>query len=358
MKIVDVKTYPLRTRTALVRVFTDAGVDGLGECSPMNVPVMCHFVETALRPLVLGRDPLDTERVWDAMYYGTHKLGTAGVQPSCIAGVDLALWDVKGKALGQPVYRLLGGAVRTTFTMYKSIGGGGACTPAEMLARVREGLAQGFRAFKIRMDWQYQQDVDPAKDLEMFRLCREAVPADMPLSFDANNGYSVSTAIRQGRRLEALGAYHFEEPVAPTNYEGIRAVAEALDVPVSAGEHEYTRWQFRDLIQVGRPDLIQPDVVKCAGLTEALRIKALAETWDLPVVPHMTQPSIGNAASLHLCATIPGARRPHEYAGPRPEIDALFRDPWPLRDGTMTIPDRPGLGLTLDEAALAAAIVR
>src|SRR5262245_2241083 len=355
VKITDVRAYPLRTRTALVRVLTDAGVEGVGECSPMNVPVMCHFVETALRPLVLGQDPRDTERLWDAMYYGTHKLGTAGVQPSCIAGVDIALWDIKGKLAGLPLYRLLGGAVRTVFTMYKSIGGGGAMAPAEMLAQVEQAWAQGFRAFKIRMDWHYQPDVDPAKDLDMFRRCRELLPPEIPLSFDANNGYTVATAIRQGRQLEALGAAHFEEPVAPTNYEGIRAVADALDVPVSAGEHEYTRWQFRDLILRARPDIVQPDVVKCAGLTEALRIKALAETWDLPVMPHMTQPTIGNAASLHLCATIPLSARPHEYAGPRPDLDQLFTDPWELRNGTMAIPDRPGLGLTLDERALDAA---
>ena len=204
-KITDVRAYPLKTRTALVRVWTDAGVDGIGECSPMNVPVMCHFVETALRPLVLGQDPLDTERLWDAMYFGTHKLGTGGVQPSCIAGVDIALWDIKGKLLGQPLYRLLGGAVRTTFTMYKSIGGGGAMTPDAMLELVREAWDQGFKAFKIRMDWHYRQDVDPDKDLAMYRLCRDFLPAEIPLSFDANNGYTVPTAIRQGRKLEALG---------------------------------------------------------------------------------------------------------------------------------------------------------
>ncbi len=174
--------------------------------------------------------------------------------------------------------------------------------------------------------------------------------------FDANNGYTVPTAIRQGRAFEALGVAHFEEPVAPTNYEGIRQVAEALDVPVSAGEHEYTRWQFRDLIQIARPDIIQPDAVKCGGLTEALRIKALAETWDLPVMPHMTQPTVGNAASLHLCATIPLSSRPHEYAGPRPDLDEIFTDPWELRDGTMTIPERPGLGLTVNERALEHAV--
>jgi L-alanine-DL-glutamate epimerase-like enolase superfamily enzyme len=357
MKIADVRAYPLRTRTALVRVFTDGGVEGIGECSPMSVPVMCHFVQTVLRPLVLGKDPLDVERLWDAMYFGTYKLGTEGTQPSAISGVDIALWDIKAKVAGVPLYRLLGGAVRTTFTMYKSIGGGGAMTPAQMLAEVEKAHEQGFKAVKIRMDWGYRQDVDPAKDLEMFRLCREFLPASTPLSFDANNGYSVSTAIRQGRKLEELGAYHFEEPVSPTNYAGIRAVADALDVPVSAGEHEYTRWQFRNLILEARPDLLQPDIVKCCGITEANRIAVLAETFDLPVVPHQTQPSIGNAASLALCATLPLSTRPQEFTGPRPDLDELFKEPLEFKDGRITLSDRPGLGLEIDEKALAKAVI-
>jgi L-alanine-DL-glutamate epimerase-like enolase superfamily enzyme len=357
MKIADVRAYPLRTRTALVRVFTDGGVEGIGECSPMSVPVMCHFVQTVLRPLVLGKDPLDVERLWDAMYFGTYKLGTEGTQPSAISGVDIAMWDIKAKVAGMPLYRLLGGAVRTTFTMYKSIGGGGAMTPAQMLAEVEKAHEQGFKAVKIRMDWGYRQDVDPAKDLEMFRLCRELLPASTPLSFDANNGYSVSTAIRQGRKLEELGAYHFEEPVSPTNYAGIRAVADALDVPVSAGEHEYTRWQFRNLILEGRPDLLQPDIVKCCGITEAKRIAVLAETFDLPVLPHQTQPSIGNAASLALCATLPLSTRPQEFTGPRPDLDELFKEPLEFRDGRITLSNRPGLGLEIDEKALAKAVI-
>jgi L-alanine-DL-glutamate epimerase-like enolase superfamily enzyme len=357
MKIADIRAYPLKTRTALVRVFTDDGVEGIGECSPMNVPVMCHFVQTVLRPLVLGKNPLDVERLWDAMYFGTYKLGTEGTQPSAISGVDIALWDIKAKAAGMPLYRLLGGAVRTTFTMYKSIGGGGDMTPAQMLAEVRRAHEQGFRAVKIRMDWRYQQDVDPAKDLEMFRLCREFLPASTPLSFDANNGYSVSTAIRQGRKLEELGAYHFEEPVSPTNYAGIRAVADALDIPVSAGEHEYTRWQFRDLILDARPDLLQPDIVKCCGVTEMKRIAALAETFDMPVLPHQTQPSIGNAASLALCATLPLSTRPQEFTGPRPDLDELFKEPLEFTNGQITLRDCPGLGLEIDEKALAKAVI-
>ena len=357
MKITDIRAYPLKTRTALVRVFTDEGVEGIGECSPMNVSVMCHFVEHALKPLILGKNPLDVERLWDDMYFGTYKLGTSGTQPSSISGVDIALWDIKAKVAGMPLYRLLGGAVRTTFTMYKSIGGGSRMTAHEMLAKVERAHEEGYKAVKIRMGWKYRQDIDPKRDLEMFRLCRELLPDETLLSFDANNGYSVSTAIQQGRKFEDLGIYHFEEPVSPTNYEGIREVAEALDVPISAGEHEYTRWQFRDLINVAKPDLVQPDVVKCCGITEGRRIAVLAETHDIAVVPHMTQPSIGNAASLALCATLPLSGRPHEHTGQRDDLDELFEDPWEFKDGQITIPDRPGLGLTINEKALKAAVI-
>ena len=358
MKITDVKAYPLKTRTALVRIFTDEGIEGIGECSPMNIEIMAHFVETALKPLIVGKDPLDIEQLWNEMYLRTYKLGVQGTQPSCIAGVDIALWDIKGKVTGMPIYKLMGGAARTTFTMYKSIGGGMRMTPDEMLDLVKTAHDQGFKAVKIRMDYgPFKQDVDLDKDLEMFRVCRDFLPDSTPLSFDANNGYSVNGAIQQGRRFEEFGIYHFEEPVAQYNYEGIRQVADALDVPISAGEHEYTRWQFRDLILQARPDILQPDIVKCAGITEMKRIATLAETFDMQLLPHQTQPSIGNAASLHVVSTLPQSTRPHEYTGPRPDLDDLFDDPWEFVDGQITIPDRPGLGLTLNEKALQAALL-
>jgi L-alanine-DL-glutamate epimerase-like enolase superfamily enzyme len=353
MRITDVKAYPLKTRTALVRVFTDEGIEGIGECSPMNIKVMCNFVEEALKPIIIGKDPMDIEQLWNAMYFQTYKLGVMGAQPSCISGVDIALWDIKGKATGMPIYRLLGGAARTKFRMYKSIGGGGPLQPAEMLAKVLQAHQEGYTAIKIRMDYgPYNQDATPEKDIEMFRLCREFLPETTPLSFDANNGYSVSTAIQQGRKFQEMGIYHFEEPVPQYNYEGIRQVADALDVPVSAGEHEYTRWQIKDLILQGRPDLVQPDVVKCCGITEMKRIVTLAETFDKSTLPHQTQPTIGNLASLHVCATSPQSNRPHEFSGERPELNELFKEPVLLEDGHIQIPDRPGLGLEIDERKL------
>ena len=353
MRITEVKAMVLKTGSIFVRVFTDNGVTGSGECSPMHSRLAQQFVELALRPLLLGEDPREIDRLWHRMFHSTYKLGVQGVQPEAIAGVDIALWDILGKAAGLPVSTLLGGRFRDRITMYASIGGGGGITPAQMVERVESFLALGFRAIKIRMDWGVaRQDADPAKDLEMFRLCKQVCGDSIPLSFDANNGYSPSTAIQQRRKFEDLGIYHFEEPVAQYDYAGLRQVAEALDVPVSAGEHEYTRWQFRDLIEQAQVDIIQPDVVKCGGITEMKKIAVLGETFNKMLVPHQTQPTVGTAANLHVCASLIHCSRPQEYTGRRPELGDLFIEPLRMLDGQIAIPTGPGLGLEIDEGRL------
>ena len=351
MKITDVKASPMRP--VLVRVYTDEGVMGIGECSPMNATVNAHFVNTALKPLLVGENPLEIDKLWNKMTFRTYKLGVQGVQPEAIAGVDIALWDILGKVTGLPICILLGGCYREKVLMYASIGGGSSMTPGEMAKRVESYLDKGFKAIKIRMDWGVaRRDADPAKDLEMFRQVKAITGDDIPLSFDANNGYSISTAIQQGRKFEELGIYHYEEPVAQYDYAGIAEVADALDVPVSAGEHEYTRWQFRDLIEQAKVDIIQPDVVKCAGISEMYKIAVLGSVYNKHFVPHQTQPTIGTAANVHVCAALAHANRPQEYTGQDPRLDALFKEPLIFEDGYIHVPQKPGLGLELDEEKL------
>lgn len=346
MKITQVKATALKTRTVLVEIDTDEGVRGVGECSPMNLEVLTHFVNKSLAPLATGEDPLQIEKLWNKMFFSTYKLGPHGVQPEAIAGVDIALWDILGKYAGLPVCKLLGACYRDKVKMYASIGGGAPLTPDEMVRKVEDALNKGFKAIKIRMDWgPHRRDANPEKDYQMFKAVRNLVGAEIPLSFDANNGYSVTTAIQQGRRFEELGIFHYEEPVAMFDYAGIRQVTSALDVPVSAGEHEYTRWQFRDLIEQANPDALQPDVVKCGGITEMNKIAVLSETYSKHFVPHQTQPTIGTLASLHVCAAIQTCTRPHEFTGQRPELDSLFEEPLAFEDGYITMPDKPGLGL-------------
>ena len=358
MKITDIKATVLRTNSVFTRVRTDQGILGIGECSPMHCRLVARFVEEALGPLLLGEDPREIDRLWHRMLHRTYKLGVQGVQPEAIAGIDIALWDILGKATGLPICTLLGGRYRDAITMYASIGGGAALTPEQMGAKVEAALSKGFRAIKIRMDWHAdRQDADPAKDLAMFQLSREICGPDVPLSFDANNGYSVPTAIRQGRRFEELDIWHYEEPVAQYDYAGLAQVADALDVPVAAGEHEYTRWQFRDLIEQARVDILQPDVVKCGGITEMRRIATLGEVYNKLFVPHQTQPTVGTAANLHVCAALVNCNRPQEFTGRRPELDDLFAEPLVFANGQIAVPDRPGLGLEIDEAKLEALAV-
>lgn len=355
MKITDVKAMVLKTRSIFVQVYTDEGVTGIGECSPMNSVVIANFVNTALKPLVVGENPLEIDKLWNKMTFRTYKLGVQGVQPEAIAGIDIALWDILGKVTGLPIHTLLGGCYRDKVMMYASIGGGADMTISQMVKRVEGYLNQGFKAVKIRMDWgAMRQDIDPKKDYEMFKAVKELIGDDIPLSFDANNGYSVSTAIAQGRKFEQLGIYHYEEPVAQYDYAGIAKVANALDVPVSAGEHEYTRWQFRDLIEQARVDIIQPDVVKCGGISEMVKIAVLGSVYNKHFVPHQTQPTIGTAANLHVCSAIPNATRPQEFTGRNPQLDELFKEPLIFEDGYIHVPKKPGLGLEIDEGKMRA----
>ena len=351
MKITRIRSYGIHGK-CFVAVDTDEGITGLGECSPMHSPTIGRFVVDVLAPRILGQNPLETDRLWHEMMLGTYKLGAQGIQPEAVAGIDIALWDIRGKATNLPIHMLLGGKYRDRIPANKSIGGGASMTPMEMAHHVEQACEEGYRSVKIRMDWGAARvDADPAKDLAMTRDCVNVTGSGGAVSFDANNGYSVSTAIRQGRVFEELGLRHFEEPIAQFDYPGIAKVAAALDIPISAGEHEYTRWQFRDLIVNGDVDIIQPDVVKCAGITETMKIAALGEAFNRIFLPHQTQPTVGNAATLHICTALKWCDWPQEYVGPSHQLDALFEQPLEFNDGHLTVPDRPGLGLVLRPGA-------
>ncbi len=341
MKITQVEAIPMQMGPMIVRVSTDEGMDGLGECSGRNWKVLKPFIEEILQSLVVGKDPRLTTRLWEDMFFATSRLGPMGLQTTGIGAVDIACWDLYGKAEGRPLH---------------GTGLGWSLQPDEMRAKVEQGLEIGIKAFKIRMDWNAnRQDANPEKDYQMFKMCREFLPDEIALSFDANNGYSVSTAIHQGKRFEDLGLAHFEEPLPQYDYAGLKQVAEALMAPVSSGEQEHTRWQFRDLILQGNPDIVQPDIVMAGGISEMRHIYTLAETFNKPIMPHCPSAGISNAASLQLYCTVANAVRPHEYSyefSPKDNMVALFEEPYELEDGALRIPDRPGHGLVLNEDAL------
>jgi L-alanine-DL-glutamate epimerase-like enolase superfamily enzyme len=356
VKITDVETWVLNCGSLFVIVRTDQGITGYGESSPMNIKAIASMVNEALKPLVVGRNALDRDRLWERMYFATYKLGVMGAQPEAIAGIDIALWDILGKVTGQSLSQLFGGRRRARVRMYASIGGAADTTPAEMARRAAKAAQEGHTMIKVRTDWgTVRTDADPAHDWAVLSAVRRSVGDKLELGFDANNGFSVSTAIRLGRRFQdELGIVHYEEPVAQYDYAGIAQVVAALDVPIAAGEHEYTRWQFRDLITQAQVEIIQPDLVKCGGISEGLRIAALAGAYNRMLVPHQTQPAIGTAANLHFTACFSREDRAQEYDinSKRAVLNRVIHPALEQKDGYLPVPEGPGLGIEVDEAAL------
>jgi L-alanine-DL-glutamate epimerase-like enolase superfamily enzyme len=295
--------------------------------------------------------------IWEMLTHGTGP-GLATKLPSQIVGtIDVALWDLSGKAAGLPVYQLLGGAARTEIPLYWSRGSGWRKTPEEMLSDVKLGYEKGYKAYKIRMDWRsFRQDSNPKKDFSLFEKCREFLPDNCDLSFDANCGYSVPTAIEQGKRFQDLGIAHFEEPLPEYDYPGLRQVVDALECSVSTGEQEPNPYRFRDLVDIGNPDILQPDILNVGGITGLLKVYELAMNKNKIIMPHCPQAGVNLIGSLHAYSTVTNAVRPHEFSeeftGPVENIAKLFKEPIVPNNGSITLSDRPGLGLEYDEKEL------
>jgi L-alanine-DL-glutamate epimerase-like enolase superfamily enzyme len=361
LKITAVEPYRLQTGSLFVLVRTSEGVSGLGEVSPMNTRVLEAVVRHSLAPIVVGKNPLDIGRIWDEMLHATYKLGTAGSQPEAMAGIDIALWDILGKTAGLPIHQLLGGRRKDKVRLYASIGNGAQNPVADQVKKAVAAASQGYTAVKMRMEWSSRAtDVNPARDWELVSTVRKELGEKLDLYYDANNGFSVATAIRLGRRFQdELNVLHFEEPLAQHDYAGYAEVCAALDMAVAAGEHEYTLWQFRDLIERAKVDVVQPDLVKAAGLTECVRIAHLAQAHGKVLVPHQTQQTIGHTANVHYLAAFDNSAHAQEYSWV-PERAAklwtLFKQDLSPNGGYATVPDGPGLGLELDEAAMKAMV--
>ena len=359
MKITDITLTPLKIRKTLVRIQTDAGVEGWSEAfgalpsSANRTSVFDMYLENVIKPVLIGEDPRQINRHWETLTFG-HEDRSYQVPANVVGIIDVALWDLLGKETGLPVHTLMGGAARTQIPMYWSVGSGWRMQPDEMLAKVKEGWDANFRAFKIRMDWKgWRQDADPIKDFEMFKLVREFLPPDVYLAFDANSGYSVSTAIQQGRKFEELGIDHFEEPIPHNDLPGLKQIANALDVAVSAGEQDAYRWWFEHLVLLGNPDILQPDILNAGGPSEVKRIFDVATVLNKPVMPHSPHAGINSMASMHVYATVQNATLPHEFSvefsGPLDDVAALYGDHVVPQNGEINLTHRPGLGIDLDE---------
>ncbi len=323
---------------------TDEGVTGLAGPTTLE---QAFIILKQLAPMLIGADPLATERIWDRLYRSMVH-GRKGASMMALSVLDCALWDLKGKWAGAPVYRLLGGPVRDKIPAYASALGY-SLEPHLVTQRAKEFVAQGYKAMK----WFFREGPTDGvegirKNVELVRTIREAVGPDIDIMLDCWMSWDVPYTIEMADRLKAYHPRWLEEPVLPDKIEQYAQIRRNVRIPISGGEHEYTRWGIKALLDAGAVDVLQPDIYWAGGITEMQKICALASAYDVPVIPH----GHSSPASLHLIASQPVTTCPLlEYLIKWNEVHQFFlENPVKPVNGTVTLSDRPGIGMELDEA--------
>ena len=376
MKITQVRAHVLRSAleqpfsfsqgwvssrgATLVEVQTDDGITGWGEalCQGLQPPeIAAAAINHALKHLVVGEDPLQPEVLWHRMYHYTRDYGQKGAVVGAISGIDIALWDICGKARNTPVAKLLGGAFRTKVQAYATgfyrIKGHGE---APRLAKEFEThCANGFRALKIKLGFGIEDDLSVMAALRDLAKNREVM-------IDVNHAYSVADAIRLGRELEDMGwrLRWYEEPVVQEDLDGYAEVRRALITPIAGGENEYTLFGFKQLLAKRAIDIAQPDICIAGGFTGCRHIVALAHAHGVQVNPHVWASAVGQAASLQLIASIPVANHslfPKDIllefdTSSHPFRNELTSDPLKQKNGWVEIAQKPGLGIEVNRQIL------
>jgi L-rhamnonate dehydratase len=369
VKITDVEAIVLRQAVVnegiadgsqddlVVRIHTDEGITGIGEVdsSPELVQALVqapssHAVAVSLRDVLIGEDPLDVERLWHKMYRGLIYFGRRGIAIHAISGLDIALWDIKGKALGKPVFELLGTPHRDRVRAYASM------LMPDTIEEVTEAITalkeQNFTA--VKLGWG-PLGKDSKQDVALAAAAKEAAGDGVEIMIDSGLGYvaDAKRAIEVAREYEQIGIYWLEEPFEPDEYEAYAELADAVDIRVTAGEQDSTWWGFRELIDRAHVDLVQPDVTRCGGITETLRIAELAHSQGKETVPHAWKSGIIKAASLHCNAVMPDGIWQEYCVADTPIAKTLTVQRLPIEaDGCVAVPTAPGLGVDLDEDVL------
>jgi D-galactarolactone cycloisomerase len=343
------------TRMALlVEIVTDDGIVGWGEAyGPQR---MLHGVIANLKPLLLGQDPLRSEFLWQEVYSRLRDHGQKGLLIQALSAVDIALWDIKGKYLKQPIHRLMGGPLRSEIVAYATglyrLRDG---NPDKYLVEEAEGYAaQGFSAMKLKVGYGVEEDE------RLTRAIHKAIGPARRLMIDANHAYDSVAAIRLARRIEELDIGWFEEPVPPEDIAGYVRVRQAQSIPVAGGECEFTRFGFRELLTRGAVDIVQPDTCAAGGLSECKKIADMAHAFGVRYNPHVWGTGVAIAASLHLLAVLPDNPLSLNPIQPMLEFD---RTEHPMRmtvltqaiehkNGLVAVPQGHGLGIEIDRAAL------
>jgi L-alanine-DL-glutamate epimerase-like enolase superfamily enzyme len=339
----------------LVRIHTDEGIVGIGEAdtSPYVARTIVempssHSVARGLKEVLVGEDPLQIDRLWQLLFHASDHYGRGGAALHTISAIDMALWDIAGKAAGLPVSELLGGRRVTDIPVYAS-----EVMPetADEVRRIAERAAKaGYAALKL--GWgPLGRDLD--HDEALVRAARETLGPTRTLMLDGGRAYTVKRALELLRRVEEHDLYWFEEALAPDDLDGYRRLSDAAAVRIAAGEADATLPPFRALVETGHVDVLQPDLARCGGFTVARQIALLERTSGVEIVPHCFSTGVLVAASLQFVATLDRPTWSEFSVADSPLVNGILREPFSLRDGRLQVPAGPGLGIELDEDAIA-----
>lgn len=345
----------------VVRLSTDAGITGIGEVdsAPLAVKGMIeggfsHTITSGFRELLLGEDPLRTEYLWHKMYERNIYSGRRGIAIHAMSGIDMALWDIKGKFFKQPIWKLLGGGFHERVRAYAS--SLFAPTPQETGERARRFRDLGFTA--VKFGW-HPMGQNEETDIALVREARAGLGDQVDLMIDAGLVWDAKTAIQRARSFSEYRIFWLEEPLHPDDYEGYRKLSQATDVRIAAGEEESERRSFIELMDKGQIDIVQVDLARCGGFTEAMKIASLAQDRGLPVVNHGFTTFINVAAALHFVNAIPNSFILEFVAEETTHLrNVLTHQQFIAKDGYLEIPQEPGLGVDLSEEAVERFIVR
>ena len=349
MKITGFETIPIRGRALLLKMFTNEGLIGYGE--PMNYEhwrVVAQAVADMAEYLV-GRDPFQIEDHWQVLYRSSYSRSMP-VLVSALSGIEMAMWDVMGKALGLPIWKLLGGSVRDRVRVYAGTEGD---TPEACAEHARRQVAEGFTAVKIVPVPRPIRYVEPPKTVgeivARVAAVREAVGGEVDVAVDFHRRLSPAMSMIMLKELEPFKLLFAEEPCHPENTEVLLAIARSTTVPIATGERHLTRWGFREIVEREAAAVLQPDIRHAGGISEMKKIANLAETHYLAVAPHNAAGPVGVAASVHVMATVPNFL---VCEGGTSRGEGLFREPLVFRDGFIELPTGPGLGIEMEDEAI------
>ncbi|NLI22335.1 MAG: mandelate racemase/muconate lactonizing enzyme family protein [Clostridiales bacterium] len=337
--------------SVIIRIDTDAGIYGVAEVDSAPFLVKqaidmpdSHSAQRGMRNVLLGMDPMETEVIWDALYAGTYYYARGGAGMHAISGIDMALWDIRGKALGVPVYTLLGGARQRRVPAYISILM--PATEEEVKRLVDYHMAKGYSG--IKFGWGNLGD-DGARDLRLIRAARKALGPDKLLMIDiAMNWKEYKPALDACRAYEQEGVYWVEEPFRVERRKDFAKLRQATRLAITAGEELSALDEFEAYLEEGCVDILQPDLSRCGGLTVAKKVMELAKTHQVPIIPHNFKSGLLMSATLQFIAALPQAKY-LEYCGQETVLSrSLVQEPVTVTDGCVEIPDRPGLGVELN----------